>query len=73
MIIFLPEEGEDYLARLSHLTKEDSVQPQGLKREAGGAEGIRTPYLLNANQAFSQLNYGPVIRDIISNIVDVIK
>ena len=25
----------------------------------GGAEGIRTPYLLNANQAFSQLNYGP--------------
>ena len=25
----------------------------------GGAEGIRTPYLLNANQAFSQVNYGP--------------
>ena len=25
----------------------------------GGAEGIRTPYLLNANEAFSQLNYGP--------------
>ena len=28
----------------------------------GGAEGIRTPYLLNANQAFSQVNYGPLIR-----------
>jgi site-specific DNA recombinase len=25
----------------------------------GGAEGIRTPYLLNANQAFSRVNYGP--------------
>ena len=47
-----------------------------------GAEGIRTPYLLNANQAFSQLNYGPVISGIIAtrkpsrnllNIADVIK
>jgi site-specific DNA recombinase len=25
-----------------------------------GPEGVRTPYLLNANQAFSQLNYGPL-------------
>jgi site-specific DNA recombinase len=25
----------------------------------GGAGGIRTPYLLRAKQAFSQLNYGP--------------
>jgi site-specific DNA recombinase len=28
----------------------------------GGPEGVRTPYLLNANQAFSQLNYGPILR-----------
>lgn len=25
----------------------------------GGPGGIRTPYLLNANQMFSQVNYGP--------------
>jgi hypothetical protein len=29
----------------------------------GGAEGIRTPYLLNANQAFSRVNYGPINAD----------
>ncbi len=28
----------------------------------GGAEGIRTPYLLTASQTFSQVNYGPVYR-----------
>ena len=27
----------------------------------GGPGGIRTPYLLNANQAFSQMNYGPIV------------
>ena len=27
----------------------------------GGAEGGRTPDLLNAIQAFSQLNYGPIL------------
>ncbi len=32
-----------------------------------GAEGIRTPYLLNANQAFSQLNYGPIYQWYYSN------
>jgi hypothetical protein len=26
---------------------------------SSGAGGIRTPYLLNANQTFSQVNYGP--------------
>jgi hypothetical protein len=26
-----------------------------------GAGGIRTPYLLRAKQAFSQLNYGPAL------------
>jgi site-specific DNA recombinase len=26
----------------------------------GGAEGVRTPYLLRAREAFSQLNYGPI-------------
>ena len=26
---------------------------------SGGADGIRTRYLLNANQAFSRVNYGP--------------
>jgi site-specific DNA recombinase len=26
----------------------------------GGAGGIRTRYLLNANQAFSRVNYGPL-------------
>jgi hypothetical protein len=26
----------------------------------GGAEGARTPYLLNANQALSQLSYSPI-------------
>jgi hypothetical protein len=31
----------------------------------GGAEGIRTPYLLNANQAFSQLNYGPIYQGVL--------
>jgi hypothetical protein len=29
----------------------------------GGADGIRTHYLLNANQALSQLSYSPVKRD----------
>jgi site-specific DNA recombinase len=28
----------------------------------GGAEGIRTPYLLTASQSFSQVNYGPLYR-----------
>jgi site-specific DNA recombinase len=28
----------------------------------GGAEGIRTPYLLTASQSFSQVNYGPIFR-----------
>ena len=28
----------------------------------GGAGGIRTPYLLNANQAFSRVNYGPAAK-----------
>ena len=28
----------------------------------GGAEGIRTPYLLNANQALSQMSYSPIMR-----------
>jgi site-specific DNA recombinase len=27
----------------------------------GGAGGVRTPYLLRAKQAFSQLNYGPAL------------
>ncbi len=26
----------------------------------GGAEGIRTPYLITASDAFSQVNYGPM-------------
>jgi hypothetical protein len=26
----------------------------------GGAEGIRTPYLRDANATFSRVNYGPV-------------
>jgi hypothetical protein len=26
-----------------------------------GAGGVRTPYLLRAKQAFSQLNYGPIL------------
>ncbi len=28
-------------------------------RIVGGAEGIRTPYLRNANATFSRVNYGP--------------
>jgi hypothetical protein len=31
-----------------------------LNSEIGGAGGIRTRYLLNANQAFSRVNYGPM-------------
>ena len=31
-----------------------------VSRESGGAEGNRTPDLLNAIQALSQLSYGPV-------------
>ena len=31
----------------------------------GGAGGIRTPYLLTASQTFSQLNYSPILLDII--------
>jgi hypothetical protein len=30
-----------------------------LATKSGGAGGVRTPYLLRAKQAFSQLNYGP--------------
>jgi hypothetical protein len=29
--------------------------------EFGGAEGIRTPYLCDANAAFSRVNYGPAV------------
>ena len=29
--------------------------------QAGGAGGIRTPYLLTASQMFSRLNYSPII------------
>ena len=31
----------------------------------GGADGIRTHYLLNANQALSQLSYSPEVTEII--------
>ncbi len=31
----------------------------GPARQIGGSEGIRTPYLLSAIQALSQLSYGP--------------
>jgi hypothetical protein len=30
------------------------------KLKLNGAGGVRTPYLLRAKQAFSQLNYGPL-------------
>ena len=33
-----------------------------LLQVSGGAEGIRTPYLLTASQSFSQVNYGPLYR-----------
>ncbi len=33
---------------------------QQLRRDGGGAEGIRTPGLLIANEALSQLSYSPV-------------
>src|SRR6266581_6132813 len=37
-----------------------SVQKNGLSRlESGGREGIRTPGLLVANEALSQLSYSP--------------
>src|SRR6266704_4793353 len=37
-----------------------SVQENGLSRlESGGREGIRTPGLLVANEALSQLSYSP--------------
>jgi hypothetical protein len=44
-----------------NLAKENEEREQAgfAKMTFGGAEGIRTPYLLNANQAFSQVNYGP--------------
>ena len=32
---------------------------EGTGRSAGGAKGSRTPDLLNAIQALSQLSYGP--------------
>jgi hypothetical protein len=33
----------------------------------GGAEGIRTPDLLRAKEALSQLSYSPLGKDIINN------
>ena len=33
---------------------------QDVRRDGGGAEGIRTPGLLIANEALSQLSYSPV-------------
>ncbi len=42
----------------------NSIQEQRriVKRHNGGADGIRTHDLLNANQALSQLSYSPVMR-----------
>jgi hypothetical protein len=36
-------------------------------RVAGGAEGIRTPDLLRAKEALSQLSYSPLCKNIINN------
>jgi hypothetical protein len=36
----------------------------------GGAGGIRTRYLLNANQTFSRVNYGPILTIIFDFIFD---
>jgi hypothetical protein len=41
------------------LTNFDDRKYEGIT--FGGAEGIRTPDLLNANQALSQLSYSPVV------------
>src|SRR6266704_1528494 len=47
-----------------------SVQKNGLSRlESGGREGIRTPGLLVANEALSQLSYSPTSsREILANV-----
>ena len=51
------------------LTYTVPMLPKGLNEErievlstgySGGAEGIRTPYLRDANATFSRVNYGPV-------------
>ena len=39
---------------------DENVKPIDFR---GGDEGIRTPDLLNANQALSQLSYAPTIRN----------
>jgi site-specific DNA recombinase len=58
------------------LTYTMPLPPEGITQERagvlntvryGGAEGIRTPYLLRAKQAFSQLNYGPIQQQDYSN------
>ncbi len=50
------------------------MQPEGKKQQSigvlpidtlSGAGGIRTPYLLTASQTFSQLNYSPILLNII--------
>ena len=41
------------------ITQDELVVPSIV--HYGGAGGIRTPYLLNAIQALSQLSYGPVL------------
>jgi hypothetical protein len=39
---------------------------KSMKSSINGAEGIRTPYLRDANAAFSRVNYGPVTMIIIA-------
>ena len=40
----------------------------GKSEEVGGAKGSRTPDLLNAIQALSQLSYGPILRTRVSGL-----
>ena len=40
-----------------------------VKSKSGGAEGDRTPDLLNANQALSQLSYCPVIGAVVEVLI----
>ena len=47
----------EHKSPLRHRDEGDSAVPPWLP--VSGAEGIRTPYLLNAIEALSQLSYSP--------------
>ena len=58
-LVFTPQDESNYSVQRSNLLKSENHPARGDPFEYGGAREDRTPDLLRARQALSQLSYGP--------------